>query len=219
MLFPKVTRYGVIPLHDEELANKEYVDAQIGGSPLTTKGDLFGFSSVNARIPIGTDGQRLTADAAETLGLKWEDVSPHDPNFDIVVKSVDETINSSTVLQNDDELTVALDANSSYFAAIFLGFNSDATPDFKYSFTIPTGALPQKKVNGTWDSSTSASLGNFTATKSVTVANTNSRVMMIEGFVIVQGTAGSLTLQWAQDTSDAANTTVEEGSTIRVWKA
>lgn len=40
-------------------------------SPLTTKGDVWGFSSVNARIPIGTDGQVMTADSAQTLGLKW----------------------------------------------------------------------------------------------------------------------------------------------------
>ena len=39
--------------------------------PLTTKGDLFGYSTTNARIPIGTDGQVLTADSAQALGLKW----------------------------------------------------------------------------------------------------------------------------------------------------
>lgn len=38
---------------------------------LTTKGDLFGFSSVAARVPIGTNGQVLTADSAQALGLKW----------------------------------------------------------------------------------------------------------------------------------------------------
>jgi hypothetical protein len=40
-------------------------------SPLTTKGDLYGFGSSDARIPIGTNGHILTADSAETLGLKW----------------------------------------------------------------------------------------------------------------------------------------------------
>jgi len=42
-----------------------------GGSPLTTKGDLYGFSTVDARIPIGTNGQVLTADSTQSLGLKW----------------------------------------------------------------------------------------------------------------------------------------------------
>lgn len=40
-------------------------------SPLTTKGDLYGFGSSDARIPIGTNGQILTADSAQSLGLKW----------------------------------------------------------------------------------------------------------------------------------------------------
>jgi hypothetical protein len=42
-----------------------------GGSPLTTKGDLYGFSTVDARIPIGANDTVLTADSNETLGLKW----------------------------------------------------------------------------------------------------------------------------------------------------
>lgn len=40
-------------------------------SPLTTKGDLISFSTVNARVPIGSDNQILTADSTQTLGLKW----------------------------------------------------------------------------------------------------------------------------------------------------
>ncbi len=42
-----------------------------GGSPLTTKGDLYGFSTSDARIPIGANGTVLTADSAEATGLKW----------------------------------------------------------------------------------------------------------------------------------------------------
>lgn len=44
-------------------------------SPLTTKGDVLGFSTVNARIPVGSDGQVLTADSAQALGLKWASVT------------------------------------------------------------------------------------------------------------------------------------------------
>ena len=44
-------------------------------SPLTTKGDVWGYSTTNARIPIGADGTVLTADSTQTLGLKWATVS------------------------------------------------------------------------------------------------------------------------------------------------
>jgi hypothetical protein len=45
---------------------------QVGAtSPLTTKGDLYGFGTSDARIPIGANNTVLTADSGETLGLKW----------------------------------------------------------------------------------------------------------------------------------------------------
>lgn len=46
-----------------------------GGStytpPVTTTGDLFGFSTVPARVPVGADATVLTADSTQPLGLKW----------------------------------------------------------------------------------------------------------------------------------------------------
>lgn len=40
-------------------------------SPLTTKGDVWGFSTVDARIPVGTNNFVLTADSTQALGVKW----------------------------------------------------------------------------------------------------------------------------------------------------
>lgn len=40
-------------------------------SPLTTKGDLYTFSTINARLSVGTNGQILSADSTEATGLKW----------------------------------------------------------------------------------------------------------------------------------------------------
>lgn len=39
--------------------------------PLDTKGDLIVFGKENERLPVGTNGQVLTADSAQALGVKW----------------------------------------------------------------------------------------------------------------------------------------------------
>ncbi len=41
------------------------------GSPLSTKGDIYTYSTADARLPVGTNGYVLSADSAETTGLKW----------------------------------------------------------------------------------------------------------------------------------------------------
>jgi hypothetical protein len=42
-----------------------------GGSPLTTKGDLYTYSTTDARLGVGTNGQVLTADSTAGTGIKW----------------------------------------------------------------------------------------------------------------------------------------------------
>ena len=42
---------------------------------MTTKGDLAAYGTAVARLGVGTNGQVLTADSGETLGVKWADAS------------------------------------------------------------------------------------------------------------------------------------------------
>lgn len=40
-------------------------------SPLTTKGDLLSYSTMNNRFPVGTDGYILSANSVQPFGLQW----------------------------------------------------------------------------------------------------------------------------------------------------
>ena len=41
-------------------------------SPLTAKGDLFGYSTAPARLAVGNDGETLVADSSTTTGLRYQ---------------------------------------------------------------------------------------------------------------------------------------------------
>ena len=41
-------------------------------SPLTAKGDLFGYSTTQARVPVGNDGETIVADSSTSTGLRWQ---------------------------------------------------------------------------------------------------------------------------------------------------
>jgi hypothetical protein len=41
-------------------------------SPLTVKGDLFGYSTTQARVPVGNDGETLVADSSTSTGLRYQ---------------------------------------------------------------------------------------------------------------------------------------------------
>lgn len=48
-------------------------------SPLTTKGDVWSFSAVNARLAVGANGQAIVADSTQALGVRWGNVSGSSP--------------------------------------------------------------------------------------------------------------------------------------------
>lgn len=55
-----------------------------GGSPLTTKGDIYTFTTTNARLPVGTNGFVLSADSTQPTGLAW--VAPGTPTLPVTTK-------------------------------------------------------------------------------------------------------------------------------------
>ncbi len=97
---------------------------QGGVSPLTTKGDLYTFSTTDAKLPVGADGKILSAASAQTTGLLWIDAAV--PVGGLVKSALTQTFamtTSSSTAVNDDtipqlsECTVHANLTTNYAAS------------------------------------------------------------------------------------------------------
>jgi len=132
-----------------------------------------------------------------------------------VVKSVDETINNSDTLQDDDELFGALPINLTYtFLCVIYG-TATGFADMKFTFTVPSGA------SGTFGNGVLAYF-NGTGTDaygvSRAVSSSGTKQYVTCGRVIMGATAGDLNFQWAQNNIEVSDATVFAGSLLLVWQ-
>ena len=81
-------------------------------SPLTTKGDLYGFSTLDARIPIGANATVLTADSTESLGLKWAAPASGGKVLQVVSATTSTEVTNSTDIMADTTLTATITPTS-----------------------------------------------------------------------------------------------------------
>jgi len=141
-----------------------------------------------------------------------------------VVKSVDETVTSSAVLQADNELTIAVSANTKYHVELILIYKGLAAADMTIGWTGPASAT----LDWVADDFTSAATANIgpvartaqaiTGTPSCGCLDTagvqDNLFALPKGVLQVAGTAGSLTFRWCQAVSNATPSTVLAGSTL-----
>lgn len=144
-----------------------------------------------------------------------------------IVKAANEIVNGSQTLQDDDELKFAVVASGTYVWTSLIWYDSGTTPDIQFAFTwpasptfaraahiftgttaasdTPAGAIASQTVSGTKPTGAG---GNGLGTTHLLFAQ-------ISGVLINGSTAGNVVLQWAQNTSDASDTTVYAGSWLR----
>lgn len=128
-------------------------------------------------------------------------------------KNSDESVQNSSTLQPDDHLVLALQANKKYIVdgMIFVSAGS-ATPDLKITFASTTGST---FVIGYLNDSSNEVLSGVTSSN-IPLPGSNTFIpIYFSGTITTAGTAGDLTLQWAQNTANANATTIHAGSFIR----
>lgn len=137
--------------------------------------------------------------------------------FARIVKKTDEIVNNSTVLQDDDELFVPLNINKTYSYRLVLMVNSSTSADFKYGFSIPSGATGLRS-DGTVTSGSSAGLVDITVTDPISQLGETNRVTFVFGRIIMGGTPGNALVQWAQNTAEVLDTKLLQGSALVFWE-
>ena len=135
-------------------------------------------------------------------------------SVEFIRKAADETIDTSSTLQNDDDFVGV---------ELVLFIDSGSTPDFKFAFTVPSGAVLTWGIGSSVMMNTSeTAVGSATETASGTAialaGQAARRLVTVSGLVVNSTTAGNLQFQWAQNTSDAGSTKIEARSYMLVMR-
>ena len=152
-----------------------------------------------------SDGDKLTpTDMNITHGIR-------------AVKTADEVVNNSVVLQDDDDLEFAVGANERWAFMIVLDKDVLAASDFKYGFSTPAGT-----TGGHWTIERRNNIGSTVTDIGATAIILTAWAdvgwgMLIHGS-IETANAGTVTFQWAQNAAVAEDTKVNEHSYLIAWR-
>ncbi len=181
------------------------------GTPLTDRPTL---NFVGEGVVASDDGEKtvvtIPGGIDSFVGSDAEKISK-------VVKPTQENVLNSTTLQDDDDLFIALEANTVYAFTANLICDADVATDVKIQWSIPTGAtMAYEQI----ETANAFLVDNTTNVILDGVGANNLRNAVLYGRVITAGTVGNLQLRWAQNNIDAVNdATINEGSFIEVVKA
>lgn len=142
-----------------------------------------------------------------------------------IMKTANETVSSSTTLQNDDHIAaIPLEAGTRYMIEGALIAQVGGT-GIDIIYNIAFTDAPQNFVLAGTKAGTSA-LGTVSEDVATNVSGSGDRVLIdleaetaviyVKGFVQANATTGgTATLQWAQSVSNASGVTLQEGSYLR----
>lgn len=194
-------------------------------------------------IPIfATTGARDTAISAPSFGMHaavsgtgevyyyngtaWVSAVPR-----TIYKTSNETVTSSTTLQNDNDFFLSVEANALYVVELdlFLTGNGGGTGDFRSLWTFPSGSVGKRMRVALQEGAAASTPDDMKAPCSTladpdqdtgTIGTATSEGSLFKETMTIDtaGTSGTLQFTWCQASSNSTATTVHAGSVMRCWK-
>lgn len=144
----------------------------------------------------------------------------------MVEKTVDQSKASGASPANDPELSLPVEAGAIYkYELVAFSTGGDNAGDIRFGWSIPSGSaingISQNPVHtittgtigsGEW----LGRLGNSTFPAATGVFSAMGHC--IKGRLSVGGTAGNITVQWSQNSSNATATVLKAGSHLTLWR-
>ncbi len=133
----------------------------------------------------------------------------------VKIKTVGQGRTSTVTLQDDDELKFTIKKDHRYFGFARLLVKAHADADFKLTFKATVGGAAYQTYS--YESSAVVAPIAFGSSKTYTTDDTVQTVSV--QFWVKPTADADLILQWAQVTSDANSTNVQEGSMLVIFEA
>lgn len=173
------------------------------------------------RLAAGTSGQYLKTQGSGADPV-WGTVSGGSGGPTMALKTSDESRNTTTTLTDDSTLVATLSANTNYVFEFEVFFVSAATPDFKFALNF-TGTTTRAdswyqyatSTNTGSSASQNTGLRDALVPSQAILTGSDRHILQVRGAIQVGGSGGTLSFQWAQNTSNATDTTVLAGSWLR----
>jgi hypothetical protein len=134
-------------------------------------------------------------------------------------KVADESVTSSTTLQDDNDFTFTVGANQTYEIDGIIKVSCSSTGLLKAQFIAPSGSTEFINVFVNRSAADDVTFMYSPTTEynlATTTISSTTDVIMIHGTVKTTSTAGTFKLQWAQKTSHATATTFYSQSFLKV---
>jgi len=155
-------------------------------SPLTTKGDVYTFSTSDARLGVGANNTILTADSAEATGLKWAAAAGGGANWSLLNAGGTALTGAATItvsgISGKDKVYVIIQSASSANANsnISIRINADSAANY---FTVG----PFFNIGSTYSTGILAANNDVAATQMILGYTSSNQASEVNGYAQITG--------------------------------